>query len=86
MFFSLLSYVLNTTVELPHEQRVASLEFRPSSQASSPGMEHMLVTTSADGKFKTWVLEDDTDIYSKFVTEPQIMLSYFFGYKQGFPF
>ena len=63
--FYCFSYVLNTTVEQPHDQRVASLEFRPQSETSAVGTEHMLVTSSGDGKFKTWLLVDDTDIYSK---------------------
>ena len=59
------SYILNTTVEQPHDQRVAALEFRPVSEVSDVGTELMLVTSSGDGKFKTWLLVDDTDIYSK---------------------
>ncbi|XP_053374585.1 WD repeat-containing protein 75-like [Mercenaria mercenaria] len=57
------SFVLNTSVEMPHEEKVHSLKFRPVSTTASSGMEHMAVTSSSDGKFKIWLLVDDTDIY-----------------------
>ncbi|XP_052809622.1 WD repeat-containing protein 75-like [Mya arenaria] len=57
------SYVLNTTVEWPHSETICTLKMRPISQTSSHDKRHMAVTTSADGKFKIWVLVDDTDIY-----------------------
>jgi len=61
IFISYYSYVLNTTVEMPHTEPVKSLIMRPGT--SGPPM---AVTTSGDGKFKIWQLADDTDIYRKF--------------------
>jgi len=58
-------YVLNTTVEGPHEDYVHTLQMRPLSTSASPDRHHMAVTSSRDGKFKLWNLVDDTDIYSR---------------------
>ncbi|KAJ8313937.1 hypothetical protein KUTeg_008498 [Tegillarca granosa] len=56
------AYVLNTVVEMPHEGKVNSLIFRPEGVVE---MEYQptVVSSSIDGKFKTWKLIDDTDIY-----------------------
>lgn len=61
LFFS--SYVLNTSVEMPHTQRVCTVKFRPVIK----GETGMAVTTCGDGKFKLWALVDDTDIYRKWL-------------------
>ncbi|KAK3085404.1 hypothetical protein FSP39_002835 [Pinctada imbricata] len=55
------SFMLNTMVDTPHSAPVNSLKFRPYNPEipASP----MVVTSSQDGKFKCWVLTDDTDIY-----------------------
>ncbi|XP_030846369.1 WD repeat-containing protein 75 [Strongylocentrotus purpuratus] len=55
------SFTLNTTVEMPHQEAINALSFRPSSKERKND-DAMVVTTSADGKFKLWVLVDDTDV------------------------
>ncbi|KAM9448034.1 WD repeat-containing protein 75-like isoform 1-T1 [Salvelinus alpinus] len=49
------SFVLNTTVTAPHEDRITAMYFRPSPETT------MLVTTSLDGHFKAWLLADHSD-------------------------
>ncbi|XP_064648354.1 WD repeat-containing protein 75-like [Lineus longissimus] len=57
-------YILNTNVDLPHNQPINTLKLRPKSlEDAAP----MAVTTSDDRKFKLWCLVDDTDIYRKTV-------------------
>lgn len=55
------SFVLNTTINVPHENQVTSLSFQCGcdSQKDTP----TLVSTGNDGLFKVWVLEDNSDIY-----------------------
>ncbi|KAI8793076.1 WD repeat-containing protein 75 [Biomphalaria glabrata] len=52
-------YVLNTSVESPHEKRITSMVYRPRNQNRAP----TLVTVGSDLCFKLWTLVDDTDIY-----------------------
>ncbi|KAM8933688.1 WD repeat-containing protein 75 [Pelodytes ibericus] len=54
------SFILNTTINLPHEDQITSLCFR-NSEKDSP----TLVTTGKDGLFKAWMLRDDSDIYKQ---------------------
>ena len=72
----LCSFLLNTCVDPPHEQRVTSLTFQPDRSSPNstelrrtahdcvpPNDHHSLhpalaVSTSMDGKFKTWILID----------------------------
>ncbi|XP_055734941.1 WD repeat-containing protein 75-like isoform X3 [Salvelinus fontinalis] len=49
------SFVLNTTVTAPHEDRITAMYFSPSPETT------MLVTTSLDGHFKAWLLADHSD-------------------------
>ncbi|XP_041700010.2 WD repeat-containing protein 75-like isoform X1 [Coregonus clupeaformis] len=49
------SFVLNTTVTAPHEDRITAMFFSPSPETT------MLVTTSLDGHFKAWLLADHSD-------------------------
>lgn len=67
-----LSYTLNTCVDPPHDQKVTSLIFqpkRPPQKAAAredcnkdpqPGtlVPQMAVSTSLDGRFKTWIVVD----------------------------
>ena len=53
---------MNTCVDLPHTKCIHTLCFRPRGATDSPPM---AVTTSHDGKFKLWLIADDTNIYSK---------------------
>uniref|UniRef100_A0A4W5RPH0 WD repeat domain 75 n=1 Tax=Hucho hucho TaxID=62062 RepID=A0A4W5RPH0_9TELE len=46
------SFVLNTTVTAPHEDRITGMFFSPSPETT------MLVTTSLDDHFKAWLLPD----------------------------
>lgn len=54
-FFSkfYLSYVLNTSIELPHEGRVHALQFQPA-DSQVDGM--LAVSTGDDKKFRIWGL------------------------------
>lgn len=55
------TYVLNTQIELPHENGVRDLEF------STPySMENLLCASCGEFDVKIWSLEDSDSIYSKF--------------------
>ena len=70
----LFSFLLNTCVDPPHEQKITSLAFQPKRSAavnvtntspmatnrrhSSSAPPHMAVSTSLDGKFRMWVVVD----------------------------
>ena len=56
-------YSLNTIVHYPHDKKVVDLKFRP--HGDDLDIVHSAVTSSEDGKFKTWTLVDDSDIYSE---------------------
>ncbi|XP_074659622.1 WD repeat-containing protein 75-like [Tubulanus polymorphus] len=56
-------YALNTVIDMPHDDRINSLKFRPTLNKDDDAA--TVVTTSADGRFKLWSLVDDTDIYRK---------------------
>lgn len=51
---------------------MVDLKFRP--HGDDLDVVHSVVTSSVDGKFKTWTLVDDTDIYSKL--KPVIIYSF----------
>ena len=70
--FIYFSFELNTQIELPHTDKVTGLYFRPSYRDKSP----MVVTTSADKKFKQWKIIDDTDLYSKYILVSFIYLNF----------
>ncbi|XP_075036118.1 WD repeat-containing protein 75 isoform X2 [Mixophyes fleayi] len=55
------SFVLNTTINSPHEDKVTSLTFqcRSDTEKDAP----TLVSTGDDGLFKVWVVRDNSDIY-----------------------
>jgi len=74
-YLHICSFILNTCVDPPHEQRVTCLTFQPKrSQERSAERQRtthgnsslrdcsvhpaLLVSTSLDGKFKTWILVD----------------------------
>ncbi|XP_067116688.1 WD repeat-containing protein 75 isoform X1 [Osmerus mordax] len=50
------SFVLNTTVSAPHEDRITAMCFCPLPETT------MLVTASQDGSFKVWLLADQLDM------------------------
>ena len=57
-------YILNTCVDPPHDDKVTGLTFQPSwkrhmSESGHSLVVHMAVTTSLDGRFKSWVLVDE---------------------------
>ncbi|XP_062598774.1 WD repeat-containing protein 75-like [Saccostrea cucullata] len=56
-------YMLNTIVHYPHDKKVVDIKFHP--HGDDLDLIHSVVTSSEEGKFKTWVLVDDTDIYRK---------------------
>ena len=49
-------------VDYPHTQKIHTLKFRPGD------LSPMVVTSAYDNRFKLWLLVDDTDIYSEFIT------------------
>ncbi|KAM9305576.1 WD repeat-containing protein 75 [Gastrophryne carolinensis] len=55
------SFVLNTTISMPHEERITSLVFQKGGGAEKDSQ--TLVTTGSDGLFKVWILRDNSDIY-----------------------
>ena len=70
-FLSVPRYELNTCIEPPHGEKVTSLAFQPphpnrrksckpssESPSSLPTPVSLCVSTSEDGKFKSWVLVD----------------------------
>ncbi|XP_072274914.1 WD repeat-containing protein 75 [Pyxicephalus adspersus] len=57
------SYVLNTTISMPHEDKITSLAFQ--NRSDSENGHPSLVTTGKDGFFKVWVLRDNSDIYKQ---------------------
>lgn len=65
-------YALNTVVHYPHDKKVVDLKFCP--HGDDLDVVHSVVTSSVDGKFKTWTLVDDTDIYSEL--KPVIVYSF----------
>uniref|UniRef100_A0A452QZT3 WD repeat domain 75 n=1 Tax=Ursus americanus TaxID=9643 RepID=A0A452QZT3_URSAM len=56
-------FVLNTKVNMPHEDHITALCFCNAEKLENP----TLVTASKDGHFKVWILTDDSDIYKKAV-------------------
>ncbi|KAI4544013.1 hypothetical protein MG293_004279 [Ovis ammon polii] len=56
-------FVLNTKVNMPHEDHITALCFCNAEKSESS----TLVTASKDGHFKVWILTDDSDIYKKAV-------------------
>ncbi|XP_075464532.1 WD repeat-containing protein 75 [Ascaphus truei] len=57
------SFVLNTTISMPHEDQITSLCFRDGGESKKDAP--TLVTTGKDGRFKVWVLRDSSDIYKQ---------------------
>lgn len=57
------SFLLNTTVERPHDADVNALEFQPW-QKNREGNNPVAVTASLDGKFKVWRYGDNFNNYS----------------------
>ena len=63
-------YVLNTCVDPPHDDKVTGLLFQPStgrhsrssrqrhSHHGNSQLVHMAITTSLDGRFRSWILVD----------------------------
>ncbi|XP_066136544.1 WD repeat-containing protein 75 [Saccopteryx bilineata] len=56
-------FVLNTKVNMPHEDHITALCFCNAEKHETP----TLVTASKDGHFKVWILTDDSDIYKEAV-------------------
>ncbi|KAK2562049.1 WD repeat-containing protein 75 [Acropora cervicornis] len=57
------SYVPNTCVDPPHDDKVEALHFQPQQRNSNLG--HLAVTASRDGKFKIWLLAEEQVIEGK---------------------
>ncbi|ESO84533.1 hypothetical protein LOTGIDRAFT_236208 [Lottia gigantea] len=55
------TYILNTSVEFPHEEEIHWLKFRPWCRGNKDLL--MVVSTCQDGSFKLWSAEDSTDLY-----------------------
>ncbi|KAM4626716.1 WD repeat-containing protein 75 [Discoglossus pictus] len=56
-------FVLNTTINMPHEDKITSLCFRTGGDSETEAP--TLVTTGKDGRFKVWILTDNSDIYKQ---------------------
>jgi len=61
----LLSFVLNTCVNTPHQATVNRVIFRPHRLPSDDQMP-VAVTSCVDGNFKLWSLSIDTDVLGQF--------------------
>ncbi|XP_069471731.1 WD repeat-containing protein 75 [Ambystoma mexicanum] len=59
------SFVLNTRINMPHEDHITALCFSDTDDFEN-GIPTLL-TTGKDGRFKAWVLGDDSDIYKESV-------------------
>lgn len=57
------SYVPNTCVDPPHDDKIEALHFQPRQRKSSLG--HLAATASRDGKFKIWLLAEEQVIEGK---------------------
>ncbi|XP_044160604.1 WD repeat-containing protein 75 [Bufo gargarizans] len=73
------SFILNTTINLPHEDQITSLSFQ--SGCNSGKDFPTLVTTGNDGLFKVWVLEDNSDIYGQKIGWSCDFLGSYHGFK-----
>ncbi|KAM4039006.1 WD repeat-containing protein 75 [Anomaloglossus baeobatrachus] len=73
------SFVLNTTIHLPHEDQVTSLSFQCGSASETDAP--TLVSTGADGLFKVWALQDNSDIYRKSTGWSCTFLGSYHGFK-----
>lgn len=72
-------YILNTQIELPHENGIRCLEF------SSPhSIDNLLCATSGEFDVKIWSLEDSTNFKSKFTIDLNSEPVHFFD--EFFPF
>uniref|UniRef100_T1I4S8 WD repeat-containing protein 75 second beta-propeller domain-containing protein n=1 Tax=Rhodnius prolixus TaxID=13249 RepID=T1I4S8_RHOPR len=64
------SFVLNSSIELPHDGKVCSIVFQPCSKNLSTSdeinLDYMLTTTGGDKKFRLWVPQDLDSIYRKY--------------------
>lgn len=61
LFSLICRFVLNTSIEYPHEKGINSLEF----QSSSNALDLLCATSGNDEQFKIWSLADTTNIYRK---------------------
>jgi len=61
----MLSFVLNTCVNMPHQATVSRVMFRP---RRLPGDSHepVAVTSCVDGNFKLWSLSADSNVLGQF--------------------
>uniref|UniRef100_UPI00398E8318 WD repeat-containing protein 75 n=1 Tax=Pristiophorus japonicus TaxID=55135 RepID=UPI00398E8318 len=57
------SFVLNTTINTPHDNHISALCFQNLNDSRSGPP--TLVTAGLDCRFKVWILGDDSDIYRK---------------------
>lgn len=56
-------FVLNTSVEFPHENGINALKFQPNTSLN--GYDHFVVTSGKDNKFKLWNLVDPESTYKQ---------------------
>lgn len=59
--FALYSFSLTTRIDRPHDSRITSIAFSPSTSPSAPPL---LLTTSTDGRCKLWALDMSTSTWS----------------------
>lgn len=63
------SFVLNTSIEAPHNGKTDSLKFRPGSKklslSNNNSLDYMLISTGSDAKFRIWTPHDIDSVYRK---------------------
>ena len=57
----MISYVPNTCVDPPHDKKIVAVQFQPQ-EKKDDSVVPLAMTAGRDGKFKIWVLAEETDI------------------------
>ena len=60
------SYVTNTCVDSPHDKKIVAIQFQPQ-QKRDEGTPPLAMTAGKDGKFKIWLLDEETAIKGTYV-------------------
>ena len=60
------SYVTNTCVDSPHDKKIVAIQFQPQ-QKRDESTPPLAMTAGKDGKFKIWLLAEETAIKGTYV-------------------
>lgn len=60
------SYVTNTCVDSPHDKKIVAIQFQPQ-QKRDESTPPLAMTAGKDGKFKIWLLDEETAIKGTYV-------------------